>query len=380
MTQADQLNGVEWKGSVLFVESAEREFFLRDRQPLLGAVEKSGWSDWKSPPDELMYGRGFWKLSLTKRNGNWSVSPQDVDESAFVTVQCDPNGKQPFDPQEEIKHRASSPGGIRIASITPAGTDLVIGIGAGDCLVAVSNFDDDREGTAGKPRIGDYQNINWEKLAGLGANVLLLQYAQDRVPPYIQQKCADLGIRTVNLKLDTIDEIAQGMMTLADVIGRPQQGRTAAAALRARLDAVRLRVAGQQRVRALVVTNDQSFALAGPGEFLDELLHIAGGQNAAESLGKPYPEVDREMIMSLAPDVVIRLVPDGDRKPQVVRQGDRIWESLPDLPAVKNRRVYVLSEWYGELPGFRVGELAEKFADILHPETAGPNANPALRK
>ena len=261
-----------------------------------------------------------------------------------------------------------------IASITPAGTDLVIGIGAGDRLVGVSNFDDDREGTAGKPRIGDYQNINWEKLAGLGANVLLLQYAQDRVPPYIQQKCADMGIKIVDLKLDTIDEIAQGMMTLADTIGRPEQGRTVAAALRAKLDAVRLRVAGRPRVRALIVTNDGNFALAGPGEFLDELLRIAGGENAAESLGKPYPEVDREMIMSLAPDVVIRLVPDGDRKPQVVQQGDRIWDSLTDLPAVKNHRVYVLTEWYGELPGVRVGDLAQKFADILHPETTSPES------
>jgi len=261
-----------------------------------------------------------------------------------------------------------------IASITPAGTDLVIGIGAGDRLVGVSNFDDDREGTAGKPRIGDYQNINWEKLAGLGANVLLLQYAQDRVPPYIQQKCADMGIKIVDLKLDTIDEIAQGMMTMADTIGRPEQGRTVAAALRAKLDAVRLRVAGRPRVRALIVTNDGNFALAGPGEFLDELLRIAGGENAAESLGKPYPEVDREMIMSLAPDVVIRLVPDGDRKPQVVQQGDRIWDSLTDLPAVKNHRVYVLTEWYGELPGFRVGDLAQKFADILHPETTSPES------
>lgn len=268
-----------------------------------------------------------------------------------------------------------SGGGVAIASITPAGTDLVIGIGAGDRLVGVSNFNDDREGTAGKPRIGDYQNINWEKLAGLGANVLLLQYAQDRVPPYIQQKCADLGIKIVDLKLDTIDEIAQGMMTLADTIGRPNRGRTAAMALKAKLDAVRLRVAGKPRVRTLVVTNDGNFALAGPGEFLDELLHIAGGENAAESLGKPYPEVDREMIMSLAPDVVIRLVPDGDRKPQVVQQGDRIWDSLSDLPAVKNRRVYVLTEWYGELPGFRVGDLAEKFADVLHPDTVNPESH-----
>jgi cobalamin transport system substrate-binding protein len=258
---------------------------------------------------------------------------------------------------------------IRIASITPAGTDLVVAIGAADKLVGISNFDVDRPETAGKPRIGDYQNINWEKLAGVSANVLLIQYGADRVPDYIQQRCADLGMRVVNLKLDAIDEILGAMTALGDVIDQPDKGRKAAAALRARLDAVRKRVAGRPRPRTLVVTDDQSFALAGPGEFLDEILQIAGGQNVAESLGKPYPEVDRETILAMAPDVVIRLIPDGDQKPQVVRQGDRIWNSLTSLPAVKNHRVYVLTEWYAELPSSHIAELAERFADILHPET-----------
>ena len=44
-------------------------------------------------------------------------------------------------------------------------------------------------------------------------------------------------------------------------------------------------------------------------------------ENAADSLGKPYPAVDREMILKMAPDVVIRLVPDGDRKPQLMPAG-----------------------------------------------------------
>ena len=121
---------------------------------------------------------------------------------------------------------------VRVASITPAGTDLLIGIGAADRLVGVSNFDDDREGMAGKPRIGDYQTINWEKLSGLGANVLVLQYAPDRIPPYLQQQCEVMGIRVVNLKLDTVDEICAGMTTLGDAVGDPNEAREAVAALR----------------------------------------------------------------------------------------------------------------------------------------------------
>jgi ABC-type Fe3+-hydroxamate transport system substrate-binding protein len=271
----------------------------------------------------------------------------------------------------ENKQLITSPAGIRVASITPAGTDLVIGIGAGDRLVGISNYDDDREGTAGKPRIGDYQNIDWEKLSGLGANVLLLQYAPDRLPAFIQQRCNEMGIKIVNLKLDTVDEICKAMETLGDAIGNADQGKKAADDLRAKLTAVADSVKALPREKAIVVTSDQEgFGLAGPGEFLSEILQIAGGENAADSLGKPYPNVDRETITSLAPDVVIRLVPDGDLKPQVVQSGDRIWRGMTEVPAVRNHRVFVVTDWYAEEPGFRVGDLAEKFAELLHPRLA----------
>jgi iron complex transport system substrate-binding protein len=275
-------------------------------------------------------------------------------------------------PKPPAKQAATtSPSEIRVASITPAGTDLVIGLGAGDRLVGVRNYDDDREGTAGKPRIGDYQNIDWEKLSGLGANVLLLQYASDRLPPFIQQRCDDLGIKIVNLKLDTVDEICKALETIGNAIGNPDQGKKAADELRAKLAAVAASVKPFPRVKAIVVTSDQEgFALAGPNEFLSEVLQIAGGENAADLFGKPYPNVEREEITKLSPEAVIRLVPDGDLKPQVIEQGDRIWNTMTDVPAVKNHRVYVVTNWYAEAPGFHVADLAQKFAEILHPQLA----------
>jgi iron complex transport system substrate-binding protein len=262
----------------------------------------------------------------------------------------------------------------RIASITPAGTDLVVGIGAGANLVAVSNYDDDREGTSNLPRIGDYNSLDWEKIASVHPTLLLLQYAQDRTPPEITQRCAALGIRCLNLKLDTLDDICNGMLQIGQAINQLSDAQKAVDAFRARLRAVEDRVSGTGLLKAVIVTDDDPISLAGPGEFLDELLTIAGGQNAAKPMGKPYPSLDREEMLALAPDVVIRLEPDGDRKPQTLEQGDRIWNSLANLPAVKNHRVYVITAWYAEMPGCRVAHLAEKFADILHPEIKGPAA------
>jgi iron complex transport system substrate-binding protein len=263
----------------------------------------------------------------------------------------------------------------RIASITPAGTDLLIGIGAADHIVGVSNYDDDREGTAGKPKVGDYQTIDWEKIAALQPQVLVIQYADDRIPPGVAQRCDDLGIKLVNVKLDSLTDINREMIALADAVGEKWRGEIAADALKSRLQSVRDRVAGEPPVRAIIVTSDDGSDLAGPGEFLDELLTTAGGQNAAAGTGKPYPSVDREMLVQMAPDAIIQLIPDGDKSPQLLAAAKQFWDGLPDLPAVKNHRVYVLTDWYALQPGFRVGDLAGEFADRLHPETAGPGEN-----
>jgi len=71
----------------------------------------------------------------------------------------------------------------------------------------------------------------------------------------------------------------------------------------------------------------------------------------------------------MAPDVVIQLIPDGDKTPQLMARAKRFWAGLPDLPAVKNGRVYALTDWYVLEPGSRVGQLAKQFADLLHPES-----------
>jgi iron complex transport system substrate-binding protein len=259
----------------------------------------------------------------------------------------------------------------RVASITPAGTDILVGIGAADHLVGISNFDPDLPQTLGKPRVGDYQSIDWERLAALRPQVLVVQYGEDRIPAGLDQRCAELGIRLVNLKIDTLDDVFTQTQMLAEVIDEPAKGRAAVARLRDQLQRVRARVAGLPAVSTAIVTGPSGLDLAGPGEFLDDLLQIAGGRNVAERTDRRYPTIDRELLVDMAPAVVIQLLPGGDQTPQVVAHARQFWDSMTDLPAVKNHRVAILTDWYCQQPGLHVGDLAEQFASILHHQAAG---------
>jgi hypothetical protein len=62
---------------------------------------------------------------------------------------------------------------------------------------------------------------------------------------------------------------------------------------------------------------------------------------------------------------VIHLLPGAS--PQELRQARQFWAEMPDLPAVKGRRVHYLTDPAALLPGYHLGDLAEQFALVLHP-------------
>jgi iron complex transport system substrate-binding protein len=255
----------------------------------------------------------------------------------------------------------------RIASLVPAATDLIVGMGAGEHLVAVSNQEVDRAEIRQLPRVGDYQTIDWEKLAQLRPDVMIVFMSADRIPPGVQQRADQLHIRLVNIKTERLADILKTIDFLGELTGESAKATELAANLRGKLDAVAKRVVGMEKIPTLIIRDEDGFPLIAGDTFVDDLLTIAGGKNVAGGFNMRYPSVDRERVMELAPRAVIQLMPAAP--PQVVVRAKGIWQQLPDLPAVKDGRVYVLTDWYVLQPGSHVGDLAEQFAEKLHPKS-----------
>ena len=252
-----------------------------------------------------------------------------------------------------------------LASLSPAATDLLLGMGARDHLVAVSNFDADRDETRGLPRVGDYRTQDWEKLSALRPRKMIIQLRPDRLPAGLGDRAQELGIELVNLTIDGLDDVFKAIPQLGKAAGEEARAAARLEQLQKQFETVRRRVVNAPKVKTLIVVNDDGRSVAGPGTFLDDILKAAGGENAAAPLGIQWPTVDREKILELQPQVVIHLLPAAS--PQVVREAQKFWADLPQVPAVKDKRVHVLTEWYALLPGDHVGAMAEQYALILHP-------------
>lgn len=251
----------------------------------------------------------------------------------------------------------------KIASLVPAATGLLLAMHAGDKLVAVSNYDDQPE-VKTLPRVGDYQQVDWEKLIALKPTAMIVQMRPDHMPPGLVEKAKSLGIQLVNVQIEQVADIYVAAQQLAEVAADPASGKALTDSLRNQSESIRRRNEGKPRPRVLLVVDPEGKAVVGRGTFLSDLLDIAGGDNVMPEGGPHWPAIDREMLASIKPDVILQLLPDASD--QLLAQAKSAWTALPDVPAVKNGRVYPLTEWYLHQPGPHIAETAKLFEDRLH--------------
>jgi iron complex transport system substrate-binding protein len=251
-----------------------------------------------------------------------------------------------------------------VASLSPGATDLLIGMGAADHLVAVSNWDGENPQTRGLPRVGDYRSIDRERLSELRPDVVVVQWRADKLPPGTAEFVSSLGARLVNIQIVTLEDVFTATRDLGNAIGAPGRARAASDTLRAELDAVKRSVAGRAPVRVFVARAENGLDSVGGGNFIDDVLTIAGGANVLTGGHNSFPTVDREQLVRLDPDVILHLLPGAT--PQIVGRARQSWADLPELRAVKTGRVYLLDEYFVLQPSYRLGETARLFAERLH--------------
>jgi len=251
-----------------------------------------------------------------------------------------------------------------VASVVPAATDLIISMGAGDHLVGISNYDDtSRAELKHLPKIGDYQTIDWERLRVLRPQILIIFQSPDRISPGLKERAAKLNIRLINIRTETLSDLFTELKNLGQLLNENEKAATAAKKFDAKLQSMRQRLRNLGTVKTLILRDETTTATVGRGNFLNDVLELAGGQNVIEDSG--WPTIDRERLASLNPDVIIVLL--SNASPQVEKQAAAAIARLPNISAVKNNRVKIINVWYAQQPGLHLADLADQFAFFLHP-------------
>jgi iron complex transport system substrate-binding protein len=256
-----------------------------------------------------------------------------------------------------------APRPARIVSLTPALTEILFAVGAGDRVVGVTDYCDYPPEAKTRTKVGGYVNPSIEAVVALKPDLVVVSPGPGNRDAALAMRRA--GLRVEVVQAETLDESLAAIDAVAGMTGNATEGKALVERIRSRLAAVSQRVAALPRVAALFCLQVDPIIAAGKGTLPSELLEIAGGRNVVTE--PRYPRLGLEAVVAGKPELILQSRMDA---PAPGEQGaeSAFWERWPQIPAVAKKRVVVLSGGLALRPGPRVADAAEELVAIVHPE------------
>ncbi len=243
----------------------------------------------------------------------------------------------------------------RIVSLSPGITELLFALGAGDRVVATSEFSDYPAAARQLPRVSRAQGIDLERIAAMEPDLAVVWGSG--YSPALQQALVALGLPTYVYEPRTLESIASSIERLGALTGIASAAAVAAD-FRDRLAALRGRYAHRTPVRVFYqVWGNPIMTLSGR-HLVSEVIRTCGARNVFEALSPLVATVDTEAVIAAEPQVIIATEAHG-----IDRGALDLWRRYPQLPAVANNHLVTLDADELDRAAVRILDAASALCD-----------------
>lgn len=293
----------------------------------------------------------------------------------------------------------------RIVSLLPSTTEIACALGFQEALVgrshecdhpadvaalpaltepkldpqASSRAIDDRVKTLVSEGLSVYR-VDAERLRSLEPTVILTQDHCEVCAASLGDVETALGSwlgerpRVVSLEPRSLGDVFASFQHVANALVAPDRGTSLAAQLALRLTKLAER-AQAQRSRPRVACIEWIDPLMAAGNWMPELVALAGGTHLFGTLGEHSPRLDWETLRAADPDAIV-ILPCGFDLPRTRAElGPLLGQpGFGALRAVQTGRVFLTDgHRYFNRPGPRLIESLEILCEVLHPEAFAPD-------
>jgi len=253
-----------------------------------------------------------------------------------------------------------------IISLTPSNTEILFALELGDRVMAVSEYCNYPLEAQNKIKIGGFSTINIEKVVSLKPDLVL---ATGGVQEAVVEELERLGLTVIALNAKSIEEVFENIRLVGKAAGQLEAARELTTKLEQRTKAVTDKakdLPDSQRPRVFYEIQYEPLMTAGPGTFIDDLIHLAGGVNIASDAAAKYPVYNLETLIERNPEVIIISFWHGSIAASV--EGVKSRKRWQIIDAVKNNRVYGINADLVSRPGPRIVDGIEEMARFIHPD------------
>ncbi len=255
-------------------------------------------------------------------------------------------------------HIAKHP--VRIISLAPNITETLYLLGAQDRLIGDTTQCNWPEAAKHKPKVGDLLNPNYEVILAAMPDLVIASTAGNDQNAVM--KLANLGLPVYVAAPRTVPRIFQSVEDIGRITDCAEQGEKLIAQMKERLAIIERRIAGLPLTRAFFITWFDPLLAPGKNTFENDVLRLAGVVTITADINDYYPRYSLEQVLVKDPDVILTIEHQGDPLPNF-----KATPGWKDLRAVKNGRVYFLSE-YLQHPSPLFIDGVEDLAKKLNPE------------
>ncbi len=179
----------------------------------------------------------------------------------------------------------------------------------------------------------------------------------------------DKDARIVSLQPNSLDDIFNDIKTVAAALKAEDEGSKVIEELQERVDIIRHKLKFIEN-KPTIACIEWLEPMMLSGNWIPELVGIAGGTSILTEAGKHSPYVRWDDIRLQDPEIII-IMPCGFAIERTLKEVDILLQ-LPgfnELNAVKNNRVYIVDgNQYFNRPGPRIVDSIEILAEIINPK------------
>lgn len=255
----------------------------------------------------------------------------------------------------------------KIVSISPSITEILFAIGAGHQVVGRDDFSLYPEAALTVESIGSlWEGVPTEAILALEPDLIV---AAQIVSEEQIQVLIDLGLPVYWQANPTdFEGLYENLLDIAEFAGHSEETETLVADLRSRVSAVENVIA--QAADAPVVfyeldaTDPANPWTTGSGTFIDYIISMASGMNAAAALQGEYAQISAEELIAGNPEIILLADALYGVTPESVAERPG-WDVII---AVQNGAIFPIDPNMMSVPGPRLVDALEETALLIHPE------------
>ena len=252
----------------------------------------------------------------------------------------------------------------KIVSLTPAETEILFALGAGDRVVGkvedIANYPPE---AADVPVMGRFDGVDVEQIVDAGAD-LVLAGGSGGTPPDAIERLRAVGIPVLVVYAKDVDGALADVQLTADAVGRSAEGEAMVDEMRAAFDEVAEATADLERPRVFIETGNQPaiYGIADDSVYA-EMIELAGGEAVTTGSATNW-EMPVERLVAEDPEIILLADAAYGATADEVR-GRPGWDVVT---AVRDDAIQPIDDIVTTRPGPRLTEGLQALLAAIHPD------------